>query len=215
MLRRFYVVADVIIFVYEVPCIFWHYINVDEVSWITLKKLLQSAMELLQIATAYFITKCDRLLLQIATAFLLQSATQFITNCDRYYKVRWLLQIATVQGRRSLKYRYTKICLHLLWILKTLMFYRLFLEWGNVKERGALKFPLLGKGWQFKKKNSLKYYVYISSSCLLFGGLIISILTYISSLHVLGFSIRYPDLSKLHSLIGLIPGYGVPPKITK
>ena len=44
---------------------------------------------------------------------------------------------------------------------------------------------------------------------------IISILTYISSLHVLGFSIRYPDLSKLHNLIGLIPGYGVPPKITK
>ena len=48
----YYVLADVIIFVYEVPCIFWHYINVDEVSWITLKKLLQSAMELLQIATA-------------------------------------------------------------------------------------------------------------------------------------------------------------------
>ena len=43
--------ADVIsIFVYEVPCIFWYYINVDEV--INYKKLLQSAMELLQIATA-------------------------------------------------------------------------------------------------------------------------------------------------------------------
>ena len=24
--------ADVIIFLYEVPCIFWHHINVDEVS---------------------------------------------------------------------------------------------------------------------------------------------------------------------------------------
>ena len=47
-------------------------------------------MELLQIATAYFIAKCDGLLLQIATAFLLQSATRFITNCDRYYKVRWI-----------------------------------------------------------------------------------------------------------------------------
>ena len=47
-----YVLADVIVFVYEVPFIFWHYINVDEVSSITLKKLLQSAMELLQIATA-------------------------------------------------------------------------------------------------------------------------------------------------------------------
>ena len=44
--------ADAIIFVYEVPYIFWHYINVDEVSRITLKTLLQSAMELLQIATA-------------------------------------------------------------------------------------------------------------------------------------------------------------------
>ena len=45
--------ADVIIFVYEVPCIFWHYISVDEVSLIyTLKKLLQSGVELLQIATA-------------------------------------------------------------------------------------------------------------------------------------------------------------------
>ena len=78
-----YVLADVIVFVYEVPFIFWHYINVDEVSWITVKKLLQ-------IATAKFITKCDGQLLQIATAFLLQSATRFITNCDRYYKVRWI-----------------------------------------------------------------------------------------------------------------------------
>ena len=78
--RRCYVLADVIIFVYEV----------DEVSLITLKKVLQSAMELLQITTAYFITKCDGQLLQIATAFLLQSAMRFITNCDRYYKVRWI-----------------------------------------------------------------------------------------------------------------------------
>ena len=42
-------------------------------------------------------------LLQSATAFLLQSATgitkcdNFITKCDRYYKVRRLLQSATVQ----------------------------------------------------------------------------------------------------------------------
>ena len=43
------VLADVIIFVYKVPFVFWHYIFVDKVSWITLKKLLQSAMELLQI----------------------------------------------------------------------------------------------------------------------------------------------------------------------
>ena len=70
--RGCYVLADVIIFVYEVPCIIWRYINVDEVSLITLKKLLQSVMELLQ----------------IVTAFLLQSATRFNTNCVRYYKVR-------------------------------------------------------------------------------------------------------------------------------
>ena len=65
MLRRCYVLADVIIFVYEVPCIFWRYINVDEVSWVTLKKLSQSAIELLQNAT-----KCDSLV---------------------YYKVRWTI----------------------------------------------------------------------------------------------------------------------------
>ena len=29
---NYYVLADVIIFVYEVPFIFWHYINVDKVS---------------------------------------------------------------------------------------------------------------------------------------------------------------------------------------
>ena len=58
---------------------------------------------LLQSATAFFITKCDGLLLQSATAFLLQSATgitkcdNFIAKCDRYYKVRRLLQSATVQ----------------------------------------------------------------------------------------------------------------------
>ena len=45
-----YVLADVIIFVYEVPCVFWHYVNTDEVSLITLQKLLQSAM---------IITNCD------------------------------------------------------------------------------------------------------------------------------------------------------------
>ena len=47
---------------------------------------------------AYFITKCDGQLLQIATAFSLQSATRFITSCNRYYKVRRLLQIAAVHN---------------------------------------------------------------------------------------------------------------------
>ena len=58
---------------------------------------------LLQSATAFFITKCDGLLLQSATAFLLQSATSVITKCDRYYKVwqfcykvRQVFQSATI-----------------------------------------------------------------------------------------------------------------------
>ena len=33
-----YLLADVIIFVYEAPFIFWHYINVDEVSQESLSK---------------------------------------------------------------------------------------------------------------------------------------------------------------------------------
>ena len=41
--------ADLIIFVYKVPCIFLHYINIDEVSSITLKNFLQSVIELLQV----------------------------------------------------------------------------------------------------------------------------------------------------------------------
>ena len=53
-------------------------------------------MELLQIATAQFITKCDGQFLQIATAFLLQSATRFITNCDSITIAMNLLKIATV-----------------------------------------------------------------------------------------------------------------------
>ena len=52
---------------------------------------------LLQSATAFFITKCDGLLLQSATAFLLQSATSVITKCDKcYYKVRQVLQSVTI-----------------------------------------------------------------------------------------------------------------------
>ena len=83
-----YVLADVIIFVQKVPFIFWHYVNVDEVSRITLKKLLQSAMELLQIATAQFITKCDTVYYKLRQVLqramnLLQIATSN-TKCDDY-----------------------------------------------------------------------------------------------------------------------------------
>ena len=45
-----------------------------------------------------FITKCNSLFLQNTTAFFLQSASSVITNCDRYYKVRRLLQSSTEQG---------------------------------------------------------------------------------------------------------------------
>ena len=44
--------------------------------------------QLLQSATAFFIKRCDNLLLQSATAISLQSVTSVITKCDRYYKVR-------------------------------------------------------------------------------------------------------------------------------
>ena len=82
-----YVLTGVIIFVNEVPFIFWHYINVEKVSWITLKKLLQSA--------PHFVTNCDSLdyykLRQLfyykARHGLLQIATG-ITKCDDYYKLR-------------------------------------------------------------------------------------------------------------------------------
>ena len=60
---------------------------------------------LLQSATAFFITKCDGLLLQSATACLLQSATSVITKCDRYYKVRRLLQSVTVHSDTNILIR--------------------------------------------------------------------------------------------------------------
>ena len=94
--------ADVIsIFVYELPCIFWHYINVDEVSLITLKNdykvrwnyyklrqlsLLQSAMGSCYKLRQLFYYKVGHGLLQIATG--ITKCDGFITNCDRYYKVR-------------------------------------------------------------------------------------------------------------------------------
>ena len=94
--------ADVIsTFVYEVPCIFWHYINVDEVSLITLKSyykvrwncyklrqlsLLQSAMDSCYNLRQLFYYKVRHGLLQIATG--ITKCDGFITNCDRYYKVR-------------------------------------------------------------------------------------------------------------------------------
>ena len=73
---------------------YWVYLSSDHLFQVYYKVL----QVLLQSATSFFITKCDDLLLQSATAFLLQSATgitkfdNFITKCDRYYKVRRLLR---------------------------------------------------------------------------------------------------------------------------
>ena len=87
--------ADVIIFVYEVPCIFWHYINVDEVSRITLKKIITKCDGIITICDSvvyykvrwtditnydsFFITKCDRVYDKLRQ--VLQSVI-IITNCD-------------------------------------------------------------------------------------------------------------------------------------
>ena len=46
--------------------------------------------------TAYY--KMRQILLRNTTAILLQNA-RVITNCDWYYKMRCLLQIATAQGK--------------------------------------------------------------------------------------------------------------------
>ena len=43
---------------------------------------------LLQGATAHFITKCTGLLLQSAIAFFITKCDNFITKCDRYYKLK-------------------------------------------------------------------------------------------------------------------------------
>ena len=61
-------------------------LEVKKIFW---ESLLQSVIDV--------ITKCDRGVLQSATAILLQSVIEVITKCARYYKVRRLLQSATVQ----------------------------------------------------------------------------------------------------------------------
>ena len=73
--------------------------------------LLQNPADVITKYDSYFITKRDRSLLQNASGFLLQNATvllgnatvirkcdDFITKCDSCYKIRRLLQIATVQS---------------------------------------------------------------------------------------------------------------------
>ena len=77
------------------------------------ENLLQNATDIITNSGSYFITKFDRSLFKNASAFLLQNARvllqnapdiincdDFITNCESYYKMRRLLQIATVQTIR-------------------------------------------------------------------------------------------------------------------
>ena len=79
--------ADVIIFVYEVPCIFWHYINVDEVSRITLKKIITKCDGIITIGDSFFITKCDTVYYNLRQ--VLQSAMDLLQIATGiYYKVR-------------------------------------------------------------------------------------------------------------------------------
>ena len=89
-------------------------LSVDSVTvpyLIRYDSLLQNATDIIAKYDSCFIKKCDRSLLQNASGFLLRNATDllqnatgntnsdnFITKCDSYYKMRRLLQIATVQG---------------------------------------------------------------------------------------------------------------------
>ena len=78
-------------------------------------RLLQNAIDIITKCDSYFTTKCDGSLIQNASGFLLQNATillqnaaditncdNFISKCDSYYKMRRLLQIATVHTSMSL-----------------------------------------------------------------------------------------------------------------
>ena len=72
----------------------WNYYKLRQFS------LLQSAMDCYYKWRQLFHYKVRHGLLQIATG--ITKCDGFITNCDRYYKVRWLLQIATVQPHLDL-----------------------------------------------------------------------------------------------------------------
>ena len=85
--------------------------SVTDSYLICYNSFLQNATDVITKRDSCFITKCGRSLLLNATVFLLQNATvllqnatvstncdNFITKCDSYYKMRPLLQIATVQN---------------------------------------------------------------------------------------------------------------------
>ena len=93
---------------------YWVYLSSDHLFQVYYKVrqvLLQSATaffyykvrwSVVTKCDSFFITKCDKCYYKVRQV-LLQSATgitkcdNFITKCDRYYKVRRLLQSATVQ----------------------------------------------------------------------------------------------------------------------
>ena len=60
--------------------------------------LLQNGIDIITKCDSYFITKCDKSLLQNASAYLLQNATILLQNATIYYKMRQLLQNASVQS---------------------------------------------------------------------------------------------------------------------
>ena len=76
---------------------------------INYNSLLQNATDIITKCDSYFVTKYDRSLLQNASGFLVQNATvitnwdDFIIMCDSNYKMRRLLQIATVQRPTDLR----------------------------------------------------------------------------------------------------------------
>ena len=68
----------------------WNYCKLRQLS------LLQSAMDSYYKWRQLFYYKVWHGLLQVATG--VTKCDEFITNCDRYYKIRWLLQIAAVHN---------------------------------------------------------------------------------------------------------------------
>ena len=77
------IIIIVVVVVVDDDTYYWVYLSSDHLFQVYYKV----RQVLLQSATAFFIIKCDGLLLQSATAFLSQSETSVITKCDRYYKV--------------------------------------------------------------------------------------------------------------------------------
>ena len=77
------IIIIVVVVVVDDDAYYWVYLSADHLFQVYYKV----RQVLLQSATAFFITKCEGLLLQSATALLLQSATSVITKCDRCYKV--------------------------------------------------------------------------------------------------------------------------------